>query len=324
MGSSRDIGSSDSAGGGADLGEEKEEVTAVVGRPAPTQAARAENTVPRHPQLLVLLGESVGKTFPLDRPAIIGRGDVAQIRLHDEGISRRHAMVVRVGGELCLEDLQSANGTRVNGEPITRHVLRDGDKIQLGEKTILKFADADSVEEGFHQAMYEAAVRDALTRVYNRRHFVERLASEVAYSRRHRSPLSLLMVDIDHFKRINDGYGHPAGDYVLATLGQVLLAAVRAEDIVARYGGEEFAILCRGTPPMSALQLAERLRRAVEAHAFVYREKRISVTLSVGIAMCADSPTAAQHLVAKADGALYEAKQTGRNRAVLQHPTETP
>ncbi len=321
MGSSPHIGSSDSAGGGTDLGDE-EEVTAVIGRPAPAQATRGEKTAARHPQLIVLLGESVGKTFPLDRPAIIGRGEVAQVRLHDDGVSRRHAMVVRVGGELCLEDLQSANGTRVNGESITRHVLRDGDKIQLGEKTILKFTDADSVEEGFHQAMYEAAVRDALTRVYNRRHFVERLASEVAYSRRHRSPLSLLMIDIDHFKRINDGYGHPAGDYVLATLGQILLVAVRSEDIVARYGGEEFAILCRGTPPMSALQLAERLRRGVEAHAFMYREKRISVTLSVGIATCADSPTAAQYLVAKADGALYEAKRTGRNRAVLQHPID--
>jgi two-component system cell cycle response regulator len=320
MGSSPRIGTSDSAGGETDLAEE-DEVTAV-GLRAPSQAAREESRACRHPQLIVLMGESVGKTFSLERPAIIGRGDVAQVRLHDDGISRRHAMIVRVSGDLCLEDLQSANGTRVNGQPITRHVLRDGDKIQLGEKTILKFADADSVEEGFHQAMYEAAVRDALTRVYNRRHFVERLASEVAYSRRHRSPLSLLMIDIDHFKHINDGHGHPAGDHVLAALGQILLAAVRAEDIVARYGGEEFAILCRGTPPMSALQLAERLRRAVESHAFVYRDKRISVTLSVGIAMCADSPTAAQQLVAKADAALYEAKQTGRNRAVLQHPTE--
>jgi two-component system, cell cycle response regulator len=319
MGSSPRIETSDSTGDETDLGDE--EVTAV-GLRAPTRDGRGESGTCRHPQLIVLMGDSVGKTFPLERPAIIGRGDVAQVRLHDDGISRRHAMVIRVGGELCLEDLQSANGTRVNGTPITRHMLRDGDKIQLGGRTILKFADADSVEEGFHQAMYEAAVRDALTHVYNRRHFVERLASEVAYSRRHRAPLSLLMIDIDHFKRINDGHGHPAGDYVLTTLGQILIGAVRAEDVVARYGGEEFAILCRGTPPMSALQLAERLRRGVESHSFVYRDKRISVTLSVGIAMCADSPTAAQHLVAKADAALYEAKQAGRNRAVLQHPTE--
>jgi two-component system cell cycle response regulator len=319
MGSSRRTGKSDSVGGESDFVED--EVT-VVGLRAPTQAARDDGAAPRHPQLIVLMGETVGKTFPLERPSIIGRGEVAQVRLLDDGISRRHAMVVRVGGELCIEDLQSANGTRVNGEPITRHVLRDGDKIQLGERTILKFADADSVEEGFHQAMYDAAVRDALTRVYNRRHFVERLASEVAYSRRHRSPLSLLMLDVDHFKRINDSYGHPAGDYVLSTLGQLLLAVVRIEDLVARYGGEEFAILCRETPPMSALQLAERLRRAVESHAFTYREQKLSVTLSIGIAMSSDSPTAAQQLIAKADAALYEAKQTGRNRAVLQHPTE--
>jgi two-component system cell cycle response regulator len=315
------VGSSDSAGDGNDL-DEDEEVTAVVGRPAPTQPTREEKAASRRPQLIVLSGESVGQAFHLDRPAIIGRGEVAQVRLHDDGVSRRHAMVVRVGGELCLEDLQSANGTRVNGEPITRHVLRNGDKIQLGEKTILRFTDDDSAEERSPQATYETAVRDALTRVYNRRHFVERLESEVAYSRRHRSPLSMLMIDIDHFKRINDGYGRPAGDYVLATLGQILLAAVRVEDIVARYGGDEFAILCRGTAPMSALQLADRLRRDIEAHGFAYRGKRIPVTLSVGIAMCADSPAAAQYLVAKAEGALHEAKQAGRNRAVLQHPID--
>jgi two-component system cell cycle response regulator len=319
MESSRRTGKSDSEGGAADLTEE--EVT-VVGFRTPTQAVRDENAAPRHPQLVVLMGESVGKTFPLERPAIIGRGEVAQVRLHDDGVSRRHAMVTRIAGELCIEDLQSANGTRVNGAPITRHVLRGGDKIQLGERTILKFADADSVEEGFHQAMYDAAVRDPLTGVYNRRHFVERLASEVAYSRRHRIPLSLLMIDIDHFKRINDGYGHPAGDSVLTTLGQILLAAVRTEDLVARYGGEEFAILCRGTPPMHALQLAERLRRGIESHAFAYREQKLPVTLSIGVAMCPDSPAAAQQLIAKADAALYEAKRIGRNRSVLQHPTE--
>ena len=315
------VGSADSAGDGTDLDEE-EEVTAVVGRPAPTQPTREEKTVPRRPQLIVLSGESVGETFHLDRPAIIGRGEVAQVRLHDDGVSRRHAMVVRVGGELCLEDLQSANGTRVNGR--TNHATcpaqrrhdpaRREDDPQVHRRRLRG--------RGTPEATSEAAVRDALTRVYNRRHFVERLASEVAYSLRHRSPLSLLMIDIDHLKRINDGYGRPAGDYVLATLGQILLAAVRVEDIVARYGGEEFAILCRGTPPMSALQLAERLRRDVEAYAFTYRRKRMSVTLSVGIAMCADSPTAAQYLVAKADGALYEAKRTGRNRAVLQHPID--
>ena len=170
--------------------------------------------------------------------------------------------------------------------------------------------------------MYEAAVRDALTRVYNRRHFVERLASEVAYARRHRSPLSLLMIDIDHFKRINDGHGHPAGDYVLATLGQIMLAAVRAEDIVARYGGEEFAILCRGTPPMSALQLAERLRRGVESHAFVVPRQadfRDAERRHRDVRRLTDCGAVPRR---EADGALYEAKQTGRNRVVLQHPID--
>jgi two-component system cell cycle response regulator len=214
--------------------------------------------------------------------------------------------------------LNSVNGTLVNGEAIDRYPLRDSDKIQVGEKTILKFAHSDALEEGFHQAMYEAAVRDGLTGTYNKRHFLERLVTEFAFAQRHGMALSLLMVDVDHFKKINDGLGHPAGDQVLITLAQLLTAAIRTEDLLARYGGEEFAILCRGTAIGQASILAQRLRASVESHLFEYRDERISVTISVGVGACLKATANAQQLIVDADAALYEAKRSGRNRVVTQ------
>jgi two-component system cell cycle response regulator len=272
-----------------------------------------------HPHLIVLAGENVGRTYRVDQgETVIGRGEDASIRVRDDGVSRRHARIVREGDDLWLEDLNSVNGTLVNGEAIDRYPLRDSDKIQVGQKTILKFAHSDALEEGFHQAMYEAAVRDGLTRTFNKRHFLERLATEVAFAQRHRTPLSLLMVDVDHFKKINDGHGHLAGDQVLTALAQLLTAAVRTEDLLARYGGEEFAILCRGTPIGHASILGQRLRSSVESHVFEYRGERFPVTISVGVGSCSEATENAQQLIADADAALYEAQGGGRNRVVTR------
>jgi two-component system cell cycle response regulator len=298
-----------------------EEESTLVGLRVPVIAQTGARAVRSDPHLIVLAGESVGRTYRLEHAeTVIGRSDDAAIRVRDEGVSRRHAKLVREGTETWLEDMKSANGTRLNAEPIVRSILRDGDKIHIGEKTILKFSNSDALEESFHKAMYEAAVRDGMTRAYNKRHFLERLASESAYARRHQSALSLLMLDVDHFKKVNDNHGHPAGDYVLTTLGQVLMATVRVEDLVARYGGEEFAVLCRGTPLANALLLAERLRRSVEAHPFAYREQRIPVTISVGLSECSASAQSAQELIGEADTALYDAKRSGRNRVVAHTP----
>ena len=293
------------------------EGTTVVGLRVPVVPAVAGGLGRLHPHLIVLSGESVGRTYRLEHDeTAIGRGEDAAVRLRDEGVSRRHAKIVRVGDDVWLEDLKSVNGTRVNGEVVARRVLCDGDKIDLGGRTVLKFVHSDALEEGYHQAMYEAAVRDGLTRAFNKRHFLERLGSEVAYSHRHQSPLSLVMLDVDHFKKINDGNGHPAGDFVLAALVLLLMGNVRTEDLVARYGGEEFSVLCRATPLARASLLAERLRRSVESYAFVHLGKRIPVTISVGIGVCSEATNGAEQLIADADAALYAAKRGGRNRVV--------
>ena len=297
------------------------EVSTVVGLRALPDSISAGLGL-HHPHLIVLAGDNVGRTYRVEETeTVIGRAEDASIRVRDEGVSRRHARIVREGDDVWLEDLSSANGTRVNGETIDRYPLRDSDKIQVGKKTILKFAHSDALEEGFHQAMYEAAVRDGLTRTFNKRHFLERLSTEVAYAERHGNELSLLMVDVDHFKKINDGHGHPAGDYVLTTLAQVLTAAVRTEDVLARFGGEEFSILCRGTALGQATILAQRLRASVEAFPFEYRKERLHVTISIGVASCSGKGAGAQQVLLNADAALYQAKGSGRNRVVTHGAT---
>jgi diguanylate cyclase (GGDEF)-like protein len=166
--------------------------------------------------------------------------------------------------------------------------------------------------------MFESASRDALTQVYNKRYFLERLHSEFAFARRHGVPLSLIIFDIDHFKQVNDTHGHLAGDYVLAELAKVVSPAIRSEDTFARYGGEEFVIMSRSTDPPSAAVVSERVREAVEAHDFVYEGVPIPVTISAGLAATphpeVQSP---EDLVARADRALYEAKRGGRNQVVI-------
>lgn len=291
--------------------EDRTQIGEVTVVPSSTRRDRAH--------LIVLAGESLGQMFRIEQPEIvIGRAADADIRLQDDGVSRRHARIVLMNGELCIEDLQSANGTLLNGDRVRRAVLRDGDKIQMGSTTILKFTYADELEESFRQKMQEAALHDGLTKAYNKGHFLHRLPTEVAYAKRHGAPLSLLMLDVDHFKRVNDTYGHPAGDYVLATLAQIVQGTLRAEDLFVRFGGEEFAVLCRGATADNALTLAERLRTKIGAFAFDHHGRRIPVTVSIGVAAWFDQPDSATRLIADADEALYKAKETGRNRVVVR------
>ncbi|MFO0755550.1 MAG: GGDEF domain-containing protein [Byssovorax sp.] len=274
----------------------------------------------RYPHLLVLTGANIGQTYRLeDGETFLGRGQNATIRLSDDGISRRHARLVQVGGQVIIEDLKSSNGTLVNGQVITEQTLADGDKIRLGSTTILKFTYHDRLEESFQQQLYDAALRDALTKAFNRKYFLDQLDVEIAYARRHRANLSLVMVDVDHFKRINDTYGHLAGDFVLTRLAKLASTTVRTEDIFARYGGEEFCVICRGVSLPSAGTLGERLRVAVESTVFEHEGMTIPVTISVGVAAHPDLPVEnSAQLIAGADEALYEAKRGGRNRVLLK------
>jgi two-component system, cell cycle response regulator len=278
---------------------------------------------PKRPCLVVIAGQHLGEIFPIEGEIIIGRDNDAQLRLHeDEGVSRRHARVTKVAEGALLADLGSQNGTYVDGERIQEHVLKEGMKIRVGQTTVLKFARYDEVEENAQRQLLESALRDGLTHAFNRRYFLQRLAAEVRFAERHHQPLALLMLDIDHFKALNDQYGHPVGDDVLRGIVGVLSETLRAEDVLARYGGEEFAVLVRGVSKENALVLGERLRRVVETMQLKHDDKPLPLTVSVGVSVfpIADGPEGAPSeqsgakLIELADAALYRAKNGGRNR----------
>ena len=250
---------------------------------------------------------------------VLGRSDDADLRLIDDGVSRRHAAVILEGDQVMLKDLGSANGTFCNGSRISDEmILNDGDKISMGGTTILKFTYQDDLEEQFSKNLYESAVRDGLTGLYNRRYFDERLRSELTFANRHLATLALMLVDIDHFKRINDERGHQTGDTALREIARRLSAAMRVEDVVARFGGEEFAIICRSTSEAEAKALADRLRAIIAAEISVPGGPLLRVTASVGIvAVPKAGVTTELDLLTAADRALYLAKRNGRNLSVV-------
>jgi diguanylate cyclase (GGDEF)-like protein len=276
----------------------------------------------KRPYLLVLSGPQFGEVFDL-RPgeeALVGRGAGAQVWIQDEGVSRRHATIVADGEGARLVDVGSANGTWVDGERVTSLELRDGSRFQVGAHTTIKFVYSDDLEAEYQRRLAHGALHEPLTGVYNRRHFVERLSAELAASHRHGRPLALLLLDVDHFKRVNDAAGHLAGDEVLKMVAHVVQGAVRKEDVVARYGGEEFVVLARETGLTGAKALGERIRRAVERSRCEWDGRELAVTVSVGVTVSAgvapDGAGAVRQLLEAADRALYRAKQGGRNAVV--------
>lgn len=270
--------------------------------------------------LIVLSGRSSGRSFTLGSDEVlIGRTPESTVRLDDDGVSRRHAKVIRSDGQWIIMDLNSTNGTYHDGERIQVLTLYDGAKIQLGMGTILRFQHQDVLDERFQQQMYESKTRDPLTEAHNKAYFKEAIDREVAYGQRHQQTLSLVMMDIDHFKKVNDTYGHQAGDLVLKIVASSVMGMIRKEDVFARYGGEEFALILRNTLPEMAVILAERIRRMIEKLEIVHNGRRIPCTMSLGIAsMAAGSKLTPDALIEAADQRLYHAKAGGRNR------TESP
>ncbi|HLK88895.1 MAG TPA: GGDEF domain-containing protein [Polyangia bacterium] len=285
-------------------------------RMAPAQPAAGAETQPAAAYLVVLSGSNVGEMYRIEKDqVVVGRGDKVDLRLVDDGISREHARLTKDGGRMVLEDLGSTNGTFCNGVRVQRHPLTEGDKILIGSTTILKFSYQDKLDEMFQRQMSESALRDGLTRAFNKRYFTDRIDSEFQFALRHGAPMSLIFIDIDHFKKINDQHGHQAGDHVLAQLSTLVMSMLGEEETFARYGGEEFAIVARGLDLAAASALSERLRAAIEAHPFKIDSGDLPVTVSVGVAQApAPGMNLSGDLVARADEAMYAAKRGGRNR----------
>lgn len=264
-------------------------------------------------------GPNAGRVVALSSEQLtIGRSPRADLHLPEEGVSRKHARICWIDGAYVLEDLGSQNGTFVWGKPASAVQLRQGDLIRLGPSVTLRFCWMDEHQKNLLEELYETSVRDPLTGAFNRRHFAERLESELAYAKRHEAELSLLLLDIDYFKRINDQYGHLEGDRVLQELTRACHLGLRTEDMFARYGGEEFAVLLRGVPLAGAARAAERLRAAIAERVFVGTPS-LAVSVSVGCASlgCIEDASAGA-LIRVADLRLYEAKQAGRGRVVAE------
>jgi diguanylate cyclase (GGDEF)-like protein len=269
---------------------------------------------------MVMGSQQTGRVLSLPGVSVtIGRSPQATHRIEDPSVSNIHARIIRSGSEYILADEQATNGTFVNGVRLTEPTrLRDGDRIQLGPVLILRFTLVDEAEERSLKTVYESAHKDGLTGVFNRKHFEERLLSELAYAERHEKDLSVILVDLDHFKRVNDLRGHLAGDEVLRVVGAVMMHEARAEDIVARYGGEEFIHLVRDVPGAAAVRIAERTRIAIAQSKIDVDGSALRVTASAGVASlaCCGVRRDREMLLRLADERLYDAKRGGRNLVV--------
>src|SRR6185369_11574096 len=193
--------------------------------------------------ILIYGGSDLGKRFALTHDNTIGRDPSNDICVDMSFVSRQHARVTRRELRWFIEDLGSRNGTQINGVPVegvTR--LDNGDQIKIGG-AIFKYIAGGNVETLFHEEIYRMTIFDGLTKVHNKRYMLDFLEREIARARRYSSPLSMAMLDIDHFKSLNDTHGHQAGDYVLERVASAIGAHVRREQLLARYGGEEFALV---------------------------------------------------------------------------------
>jgi diguanylate cyclase (GGDEF)-like protein len=274
----------------------------------------SEKPVAKEACLVVIYGMDLGKKFNLNQAALtIGRSSKSDVQVDQESVSRSHAKIINTGKTIILRDLGSTNGTYVNDELIDEYVLRDGDFIKIG-RTIFKFLSGNNIENAYHEEIYRLTTVDGLTQIYNKRYFLETLEREISRAHRYHRDLSLIMFDIDFFKKVNDTHGHLAGDAVLKQLASVLKARIRREDIMARYGGEEFAIILPEIGVSNALTFAEKIRKLVEKTGFKFEDQSIPVTISIGVAAIGQGIQTALEFIKIADDKLYQAKVGGRNR----------
>jgi two-component system cell cycle response regulator len=267
---------------------------------------------PDRPCLVVIAGAELGQRVDLFEDEVrIGRSDQSGLCINSDLVSRHHATVLRNGDVHALRDEGSTNGTFLNDKRLSgTEVLADGDQIRIG-RTVVKYMRSP-LEVGYLDRVMELATHDSLTGAFNKRRFDEAFPAEVARAAQAKTTLSLVLFDIDFFKRINDGHGHPAGDSVLRDVTRVATACLGGGGLLARVGGEEFAVLVP-VPLDGARYVAERLRTTIEGTPFSFDQKAIPVTISLGVAQAGPGETPAK-LYERADALLYESKHSGRNR----------
>ena len=280
--------------------------------------------------LIVVEGGIPGKMIQVEHALTsIGRSAENTIQFNDTTISREHAtFAVDLNGSVGVSDLGSKNGTFVNGLRLAPHSpvwLRNGDRVRIGSTIVLKFAILDPLDERFQREIFDRIVRDSLTGLFNRAYFLEQVEPLKIRSARAGLSLAVILLDIDHFKTINDTYGHDTGDKVLREVAQLLRDSTRPDDLVARYGGEEFVFALPLDISDLAFERAEKIRRQISDLRIQLRDGELTITASLGIAFRQPSRSRLTlSLITDADEALYQAKRSGRNRTILRADDSSP
>ena len=266
------------------------------------------------PYLVILSGLDQGKQYRLHRQFnAIGRNGNTDIHIMDSKVSRNHGTLIIYPDCIVFKDNQSTNGSYVNDIRIQSQEIKASARIRIGN-TIMKIEYKKASEVKIENALYNAANTDNLTKILNRHAFMSRAEEEVLSCIQNNERLAIIMCDVDHFKRINDNFGHPAGDRILMDLAEVLQSQMRKNDMLARYGGEEFIMLLRNEETDSIAKLAERIRQKVEQYDFSFEDTQIPTTLSIGVCNRTGIEIhSLSALIKEADNALYQAKNNGRN-----------
>lgn len=277
------------------------------------------------PALVFLSGELIAVPIPLEREEVVlGRAVEADVRVNDSKVSRLHAKIVTTnsgadGATRCvLSDLESRNGTFLNGQRIDEEVLSNGDKILIGEH-LLRFDLLDEIDREYQQQIHRLISHDDLTGLLSSRSFFSELRRESARATAEGRTFCVLMMDVDHFKDVNDKYGHLTGSKTLEEIGACIIASMRSGDAASRFGGEEFSAFLLDADLAQAMVAADRIRTTIAGTDFsVIRQGKPTdkhrVTISIGIATFPDDSNDPIELVEMADSALYRAKREGRNR----------
>lgn len=271
-------------------------------------------------------GSKLGKRYPLtEKSNVVGRSPTVQLIINEASVSRQHARFVLHGDHVAVEDMGSSNGTFVNDVRADGLVtLKDGDIVRLGT-VLLKFFAHDNVDSIMHDKIYRMATIDAGTQIFNKQYLLDALDSEFKFSKTYDRELAIIYYDLDHFKSVNDTFGHNAGDYVLRESAALVKSTVRKDDILGRYGGEEFVIILPNTDAKIAAELAERIRHKHETHPFLIefeqqgQKRRIQhrQTISMGVQQLTANLSTPKELLEAADQKLYNSKQTGRNKVTV-------
>lgn len=278
---------------------------------------------PSNACLVVIYGDDMGRRIPLStEPLTIGRAAKCEVQIDHDSASRQHARITLASANYQIEDLGSTNGTYVNDALVDVTVLRDGDQVKVG-RTIFKFISSGNVEVQYHEEIYRLMTVDGLTEVHNKRYFLDQIDKETSRARRYGRGFAIVMFDIDHFKKINDTFGHAGGDEVLIEFAARLRRGLRGIDLCGRFGGEEFLVAMPDTDSEAANMVAERLRRFIADEPFNIAGGTLPVTASIGVTTVRAPADTSAEMLDRADRSIYAAKAAGRNRVMTDEKPAT-